>query len=797
MKRIIFFLSLIAILAACSIDNTMYNARMYFKSAQARPLNANGRVSPQAVADYTKAIEKCGIILTERRDSPDADDALYLMARALYYKGNSAFQAKDQFENLIKAFPNSPFVPEAHIYLARVLREISRPREAELQLEEFIRNPEYKKQHPRALLVLADFEIQDGDYYRAQFWLEKLLVDYTGTPEYNEAFFLFGKNYYVQKNYDQSRIQFEKLINSRGVSKEIKLEANYYLALCHYHLQNYERGYRILRSLINSEYRPERIAMIRVLRARLQFALGDEADAISELEFINKTYARTAASAEAFYYRAEYQYYVQNDITSAIASYNRVRSEFANSDLAATAQLKSAALTQLNQGKNLNSKSNLQQFLDYHFLAAENFVSPLALPDSTIAYYQKILKEELRFAAIKDSLYTKISALQTRIDSLSLLIPQDAVIDSLDNEGAILPIEDSKKTDLTMPDSLFIEPLDQEHQIPEVDSVQYIDQHTEESMDAYEYEDLIEVLHTDIDPDSEPDSLVTSITGEVVDNNTAAASIQQIQAQIRDLQTQIKPLQSSLDNVEGILSRFDTEIIPFTYFVKASHYKRMGESEAELDSILTLMQERYPDHKYTTATRLLTQNLPVRLIDPYQEAQEMKLDYALGLTAEPDSMRTALTTLSNSDLPFIALRAKFRLGWFYTFEEVDTTAAKIYLDEVINSSDSGDYGVLVRRFYNGRKFLFTQITATIDSLIAEVDSLLIIKEHDVSDSLTIEDSLEDSKGDVLPDLDSGQEHPPVYTPRDILNEDESSPEQIPPSPEIIVDPEKGSDIHLE
>ena len=58
MRKILALGLLLIILVACGIDNTMYNAQNYFKSAQARPLNANGRPTPQAVADYTKTIQK-------------------------------------------------------------------------------------------------------------------------------------------------------------------------------------------------------------------------------------------------------------------------------------------------------------------------------------------------------------------------------------------------------------------------------------------------------------------------------------------------------------------------------------------------------------------------------------------------------------------------------------------------------------------------------------------------------------------------------------------------------------------
>jgi tetratricopeptide (TPR) repeat protein len=143
----------------------MFNARNYFKSAQNRPLNNMGRPTAQAVDEYTKAIKKCGMILSDGGKDPRAHDALFLMARALYYKGNSAFQAKDAFENLIAGYPDSRHIPDAYIYLARVMRDINQPAESERILEQFILNPIYQKHHPKALMVLADFEIKDKDYH--------------------------------------------------------------------------------------------------------------------------------------------------------------------------------------------------------------------------------------------------------------------------------------------------------------------------------------------------------------------------------------------------------------------------------------------------------------------------------------------------------------------------------------------------------------------------------------------------------------------------------------------------------
>lgn len=759
-KRLLLLPALLLLLNACGLNtNVMYNAKNYFKSAKERPLNANGKPTPQAVAEYTKAIEKCGIILTEMRNSPKADDALYLMARALYYKGNSAFQAKEQFENLIKAFPDSPFVPEAHIYLARVHRDINRAAEAEKLLEEFLRDPKYKKHHPRALLVLSDFEILDKDYYRAQYWLEKLLTEYPDTPEYNEAFFLFGKNYYVQKDYANSRIQYEKLIGSRGVSKEIKLEANYYIALNLLYLKEYPKGYRIVRSQINSEYRTDKLALARVLKARYQLAMDNEKDAKSELDYIQKTYPRSAASAESFYYLAEYLFYQNNNIADAITNYNRVRTELATSELVTIAQQKSAALTQLNQGKNLNSEANLQQFLDYHFVAADNYYNPLELPDSTLALYRKILQEKDRFISRKDSLLLQIDSLDVILDSLGVETETSSPLDSVET------IQEDKE--LSEEEKEIIAPENKESST-EPKAAEEKELTEEEKADYVAAEkDEIDLPKLDLEsgyPDAaEADSTI------IMDPNLQKAALRD------SLQTQRSTIISRIETLDTNLSRYEEEIVPFTWFVQASFYKSALKSDAMVDSIRYYLEQNYPDSKFSTAVNQLSRNETIRLIDRNQEAKEQKLDLALSqAVSQPDSMLVALNELSECDLPSIAMRAKFRLAWYYTFEADDTTAAKTYLDAVLADQNSGDYGILIRRFWDGSKFLFSKYTPPADTLANLSDSLM------VTDSLAVADSL----GNDM-DTDEQETDPPVE-----LQEKEIETE----NPPLDAEPEKDAPL---
>lgn len=719
-------LALCLLLVSCGVNNTMYNARKYFKAAQERPLTANGRPSNQAVEEYTKTIQKCGIIITERPNSRNLDDVVFLLARALYYKANSAFQAKDQFEALIKGFPNSKHYPEAHIYLARTLRQINRPAESEAVLEGFVRDGRYRKHHPRALLVLAEFEIEDKDYIRTQYWLQRIINDYSDTPEFKEAFFLFGKNFYEQKDYASSLKQFEKFIKTRGITKEQKMDARYYIALNHFELGELGKSSREVTSLLRDESRPEKVGQIRVLKARILLASKNPGQGVEEVGEIYKVYPRTESSSSAYYYLGDYYFYRDQNIAEAITNYNKVRADYPASTLVPISQEKVAALNQIKENQNLSLTGNLQQYVDYHLLAAENYLNTFALPDSALLMYDRILDAPQEVMAEMDSLNAEIGTLETKVDSLQMeinsLAPEEPQVPAVTEptqtteEAEDSPADDETE-EVEEPELEEVE----ETEVPAVAEPTQITEEIEEPKDDIVTEDR-EVEEPKGDERKEEEEKPKEgeepkpDEGKEDEEEDKPAEPKEpedprrnLQSELQRAQTSIASLDTKIKECEGILLRLENEFLPQVYFTKANLLKKLGDHDDALQAIQDTMQIAYPDNKYTNALGMLIADEPVRLIDPEEDRQTELLDRALGFgTAEPDSMRVLLEQLVDSSYPHLALRANFRLGWMYSFEVVDTTLAKPYLDAVLEHPQGGEYAAWVQRFYNGTNYFFPE-----------------------------------------------------------------------------------------
>lgn len=713
-------LALCLLLVSCGVNNTMYNARKYFKAAQERPLTANGRPSNQAVEEYTKTIQKCGIIITERPNSRNLDDVVFLLARALYYKANSAFQAKDQFEALIKGFPNSKHYPEAHIYLARTLRQINRPAESEAVLEGFVRDGRYRKHHPRALLVLAEFEIEDKDYIRTQYWLQRIINDYSDTPEFKEAFFLFGKNFYEQKDYASSLKQFEKFIKTRGITKEQKMDARYYIALNHFELGELGKSSREVTSLLRDESRPEKVGQIRVLKARILLASKNPDQGVEEVGEIYKVYPRTESSSSAYYYLGDYYFYRDQNIAEAITNYNKVRADYPASTLVPISQEKVAALNQIKENQNLSLTGNLQQYVDYHLLAAENYLNTFALPDSALLMYDRILDAPQEVMAEMDSLNAEIGILEAKVDSLQMAInslaPEEPQVPAVTEptqtteEAEDSPADDETE-EVEEPELEEVE----ETEVPTVAEPTQITEEIEEPKDDIVTEDKeVEEPKDDERKEEKPKEGEEPKPDEGKEDKPAEPKEPEdprrnLQSELQRAQTSIASLDTKIKECEGILLRLESEFLPQVYFTKANLLKKLGNNDDALQAIQDTMQIAYPDNKYTNALGMLIADEPVRLIDPEEDRQTELLDRALGFgAAEPDSMRVLLEQLVDSSYPHLALRANFRLGWMYSFEVVDTTLAKPYLDAVLEHPQGGEYAAWVQRFYNGTNYFFPE-----------------------------------------------------------------------------------------
>ncbi len=470
-RKVACLLALVLLFTGCAYFNTYYNADKLFKEAQEIGFDDQGRPKSNAVQKYNKVIKKCGVILTDYKDSKWADDALFLLAKSFYYKGNSYTLAIEKFTDILTFYPDSKYVADAHIYIARSNFQFNRKEIAYKQLQNFINNPKFKEEHPKAMLVLANYYLEDDDLIKADYYFQRITEKYKNSEQYQEAFFLQGKTLHISGDYLSSNLVFKALLANR-VDKKLKLDARYYIALNFLLLEDPQSSYNIIKDLKKDEFRLEFLPRIQLLEARCLAQLNEVDDALELFEFIISENKNSLLAAEASYFLAETYFTELHDYDNAIEAYAGVKNQNRKSEYVELAISRSSVIGEIIQYNNPDTSIPTRDLVTQKLKLAEYYIEVLSLPDSALSIYNKICEEPAQ--------------LQIRLDSL--IVIQQEIPDSVYayQDTVITPLttitEDSLTTftnlDSVLTDSLSLQPVDNDSlnlvYIPEGDSLKAV-----------------------------------------------------------------------------------------------------------------------------------------------------------------------------------------------------------------------------------------------------------------------------------------------------------------------------------
>jgi len=417
LKIFLFVVLILTLISGCVYYNTFYNAKNYFNQAKEKSLKDNGRPSPQAISLYNKSMKKCGIILTDYKDSKYCDDALFLLSECLYNKQNYML-SKEQFENFLKKYPDNELCPEAILYSAKSDFFLGNKQEAYTKLAEFLLNDKMKKFHPKAYLTLSEYYFHDKLYNSAEKYLQDLIDKYPNSDEYEEAFFRLGEIYNIAKDYEKSSQEFSKFLK-HGFSRNRKLDARYYIAFNNVMFGRAELAIKQIKKLLKDEYRESKISRIKLIEARANVILGHYKTAETEFENLIKDNHRKKIAANASYFLGNMYFKNLHDYEKAITAFNKVKRNYRKSEFVKDALAKSNIASQILQYNSVGNKNvDTKKLVNQSFKLADYYLNILDLPDSSLTVYDQIINNKATMKQKIDSLKIEISAISNSEDSL-------------------------------------------------------------------------------------------------------------------------------------------------------------------------------------------------------------------------------------------------------------------------------------------------------------------------------------------------------------------------------------------
>ena len=662
-KKILVFAFIVFLFSGCVYYNIFFNALKYFDDAQAISLNDKGRPTSAAIQNYNKTIKRCGLVLTEYKDSKWADDALFLLARAMYYKGTNHIQALEKFEDLVNYYPQSEHVPQAKIYIAKTNHKLKKEKEAYKLLQEYLTDPEFKDLHSSIYLILANYHLEDEDFIQTEYFLQKIIDKYPKSEEYENAFFDLGKTYHISEDYEKSNEVFFDLLKAK-VSKKNKLDARFFIADNYLLLNDFDTSYEYIKKLLKDEYRQENITKIQLLKARCLVKLGRIDEASELFDIIKEDNKRTKISAEAYFYLGEMHFNVTRDYEKAIENYNFVKSEFSRSEFVELALSRSSVASQIIQYYHPDSNISAEELIEQQYKLAEYYLEILELPDSALVVYDNIINQDSALELQIDSLNYRIEILTLELDSL-IIIP--SVSDStIASDSLKLAVPNDT---LAISDSSFL--LDSlEVSVPN---------------DTLVISDSLFLL----------DSLKVSIP---VDTLAISESLF-----INEKEVQLESLKNQVLKTEETLNKYIEEFIPFAKFTKIWVYKNIFQDSLKCWELFTQLQQDNPQNKYTESAFILLNEIEIEI----EEENLYETEYDLAIknyeTNPSETIEKLILISENPDHEF-SEKATYSIGHILFIILSDSTAAKPYFNTLLENSSNSIFSIAIRKFYDGTSY---------------------------------------------------------------------------------------------
>jgi TolA-binding protein len=341
---LIFGVMLIGLGKQCAYFNTYYNATQYFKAAvkESEKLSEEANITPTLRKQLDAVIEKTDNVISRYPTSRWAENALYLNARANYYKRDYTI-ARRKFETFFIKYPQSKLEAEALIWYGRTLWRLNEREAAFFQWNRAMRKL-------RDETLLAELYHSIAELYMTTKQIDSALVYYQKVAKTShdldvgaKAQFKIAELYLQQQNTEKA-IENLKKVSQFLPSPEIRHKMQLLLVQIYRQSKQLDEAIALINERLNN---PENEAIWGNLELQLGLIYLDKGDLTSALQrFTNITekYKGKPVAAEAYYQLALLNVKVFRDYEKAQAQFESVIKEDPKSPYANEARYRAAEI---------------------------------------------------------------------------------------------------------------------------------------------------------------------------------------------------------------------------------------------------------------------------------------------------------------------------------------------------------------------------------------------------------------------------------------------------------------------
>lgn len=366
----IFFFILLIFLSSCAYFNTFYNAQQYFKEAEKEVQKSEEitDLKKQTVDALQSTIDKCNMVIEKYPESKFTDDALLLMGKAHFYKGEFS-SSMDVLERLISEEETSPLVNEAELWLFQCKCKLQKPDIALEDTRKYLQRIKKTKKvaGKKGLLslghkIIANIFLESGKIDSAIKHYESCITYLRDNQEKAIYYYKIAELAFDKGKYDIAERNYRIVINNSNDPDYIEKSHLQIIKILRFG-EEWEKSIVEIQNLITNE----KFNMIRpdlyLELAKLYEARGEIDMALSRLSKITEDFQRSEFSAEAYYLLGILTLKISDDFDEARKYYESVEREKKNSIYAPSAKVRV---------KEIDALLEVQRELDELYQKVEN-----------------------------------------------------------------------------------------------------------------------------------------------------------------------------------------------------------------------------------------------------------------------------------------------------------------------------------------------------------------------------------------------------------------------------------------
>lgn len=376
MMRII-LISFVCLISSCAYYNTFYNAKKYYSEAQNSGRNKDELLS--------KSIEKCAKVIKYYPGSKWVDDAILLMGKCFYEKGDYP-SARRKFQELLNYFPNSSLVEEATLYLGKSYLSEGDYTFATETFEKLL-NTKFKCD---ALFYTAEAMFASEDYEEAATAYQNLLKSCPNSSFREKALETLAASLLKMAEYTTAIELYQTLLKGK-MSEEERLEISLRISDAYLDLDEPEKALEILLKVDKDIVDNLSKAKVRLRLSECYRKLGKLDEALYSLEEASQLAPKSETSAFSYFHQGMIYEEDLLDFDKAREAYEQVSTEYKAAEVANEAKHKVAILNRLKELKMKLLEESEVDTAETEFLLAELLLTELKKPDLAIEEYQKVI----------------------------------------------------------------------------------------------------------------------------------------------------------------------------------------------------------------------------------------------------------------------------------------------------------------------------------------------------------------------------------------------------------------------